>query len=452
MTLRLRLMLIIGLSFTLLWGAASVWMFLDVRNNFRDALDERLAASARMVAALVTQLPETPGPASAAPQSMLDLVAKDGVACEVRLMHGGLVARTQNSPSELGMVANGYSTRMMRGELWRSYSLEQGGKRVTTADRVDKRQALLLKILLATAVPFVIAMLGSLIVLWIGIRRGLAPLEAIRHALSVRTPDATDPLPAAKLPAEIAPLVHTINQLLARTQSAIERERRFTGDAAHELRTPLTAVKTHLQVARLTSGEQNAGSLAHAETGVQRLQHTLEQLLTLARVEGPFSFDTEHASAVEEIAQLAIAEIPADLKKRIVHDSLADGLYVGASPTLVATALRNLLDNALRYSPPDAPVTLRISASPESVCFCVHDEGPGLDDSDLDRAAQRFWRKGVGQGSGLGLSIVEAIAKRFDGEFRLLKRDGVGMTAQLVLPRLHRDHTRRADLESALKS
>lgn len=452
MTLRLRLMLIIGLSFTLLWCAASVWMFLDLRNNFRAALDERLAASAHMVAALVAQLPDNPEPAATAPQSVLDLVAKDGVACEVRLMHGGLVARTQNSPGELGMATQGYSTRMMRGELWRSYTLEQGGKRVTTADRVDKRKALLFNILLAMAVPFVIAMLGSLIVLWLGIRRGLAPLETIRQSLALRNPEATDPLPVAELPAEITPLVQTINQLLARTQSAIERERRFTGDAAHELRTPLTAVKTHLQVARLTSGEQNATSLAHAETGVQRLQHTLEQLLTLARVEGPFTFDSGEMATAEEMASLAIAEIPADLKRRIVHDSRAEGLYVAASPTLVATALRNLLDNALRYSPPDSPVTLRISASADSVCFSVMDKGGGLNDAERHRAAQRFWRKGIGQGSGLGLSIVEAIAKRFSGDFLLLKRDDVGLTAQLVLPRLHPHHSKLSNLESAPKS
>ena len=434
MTLRLRLMAIIGLSFTLLWGAASVWMFLDMRNNFRAALDERLAASARMVAALVAQLPDTPGPA-AAPQSVLDLAAKDGVACEVRLMPGGLVARTQNSPPELGMVTSGYSTRMMRGELWRSYTLEQGGKRVTTADRVDKRRALLRNVLLAMAVPFLIAMLGSLIVLWLGIRRGLAPLETIRQALAIRNPDATDPLPVAKLPAEIAPLVHTINLLLARTQSAIERERRFTGDAAHELRTPLTAVKTHLQVARLTSGEQNAASLAHAETAVQRLQHTLEQLLMLARVEGPFAFDNEKTATAEEMANLALDELPADARKRVVHLPQNGDYSVGAPPTLVATALRNLLDNALRYSPPGSPVTLQVSASAGSIVFSVLDEGTGLNDSERCRATQRFWRKGTGQGSGLGLSIVEAIAKRFGGEFRLLRREEGGTTAQFVLPR-----------------
>lgn len=448
MTLRLRLMVIIGLSFTILWSAASVWMFLDVRSNFRAALDERLAASARMVAALVAQLPDTPAPGPTAPQSVLDLVAKDGVACEVRLMHGGLVARTQNSPPELGMVTNGYSTRMMRGELWRSYTLDQGGKRVTTADRVDKRQALLFRILLAMAIPFVIAMLGSLIVLWLGIRRGLAPLDTIRAALAVRNPNATDPLPVAKLPAEIAPLVQTINQLLDRTQSAIERERRFTGDAAHELRTPLTAIKTHLQVARLTSGEQNAASLEHAETGVQRLQHTLEQLLTLARVEGPFAFGGEKTATAKEIARLAIDQIPAGLKDRLVQDPQDGDIGVLASPTLIATALRNLLDNALRYSPPGSPVKLHISASAESVCFSVLDEGTALDEADRTRAAQRFWRKGTGHGSGLGLSIVEAIAKRFGGEFRLLTREEAGMIAQLVLPRHIQVISEQAKVES----
>lgn len=435
MTLRLRLMAIIGLSFTILWSAASVWMFLDMRNNFRAALDERLAASARMVAALVAQLPAAPATAATAPQSVLDLAAKDGVACEVRLMPGGLVARTQNSPPELGMVTSGYSTRMMRGELWRSYTLEQGGKRVTTADRVDKRRALLRSVVLAMAVPFLIAMLGSLVVLWLGIQRGLAPLETIRQALSMRDPEATDPLPVAKLPAEIAPLVNTINQLLARTQSAIERERRFTGDAAHELRTPLTAVKTHLQVARLTSGEQNASSLAHAETAVQRLQHTLEQLLTLARIEGPFSFDQEKMATAEEIAHLAIDEIPAGLRERVLHVPHNGEHYVSASPTLAATALRNLLDNALRYSPPHSAVTLQVSASAESIRFSVFDEGAGLSASERDGAVRRFWRKGIGQGSGLGLSIVEAIAKRFGGEFRLLERHDVGTEARLVLPR-----------------
>lgn len=435
MTLRLRLMVIIGMSFTLLWGISSVWMFVELRMEFRDALDERLAASARMVAGLVAQMPDTPATPAIGAQNLLDVAAKDGVACEVRLLHGGLIARTHNSPKELGMVASGFSTRTIRGEQWRSYTLELDGKRVTTADRVDKRQSLLRNIVLATVVPFLVAIFGSLIVLWFGIRRGLAPLESIRQALATREPDAMQPLAATHVPAELVPLVQTINLLLERTQHAIERERRFTGDAAHELRTPLTAIKTHIQVARLTTGDAMAKSWQHAEEGVQRLQHTLEQLLTLARVEGPFSFAGEKPATAIVIAETVLGEFPATSRQRIVlENNTVHDEVVAMPPVLLMTALRNLLDNALRYSPSHTPVILRLNKSDGFVCFSVLDHGAGMSELDHHRAVQRFWRKGSGHGSGLGLSIVEAIVKRFGGSFRLHNLEGAGLLAQIDVP------------------
>ncbi len=435
MTLRLRLMMIIGLSFTVLWGATSVWMFVDVRAEFRDALDERLAASARMVAGLVSQLPESPLAASSRPHDVLDVIAKDGVACEVRLLRGEVIARTLDSPGGLGLASIGYSTRTINGQQWRSYTLEQGGKRVTTADRLDRRQALLRNIILATVVPFLVAMGGGLVVLWLGIRRGLEPLESIRQTLAERQPDAVTPLPPTQVPGELAPLVRTINLLLDRTQSMIERERRFTGDAAHELRTPLTAVKTHIQVARLATGDETAKALENAEEGVQRLQHTLEQLLMLARVEGPFSFDGEETASASELAKLAINEISPDLRKRIALDEIDSHHQIAIPRILAVTALRNLLDNALRYSPHDTPVTLRLTESADSFSFSVFDEGPGMNGEGRCRATQRFWRQGSGQGSGLGLSIVDAIVKRFGGEFELAARPEGGMMARINFPR-----------------
>jgi len=445
MTLRIRLMVIIGLSCTILWGVTSVWLFLGVRTEFRDTLDERLAASARMVGGLVSQLPAKAGTPSTEASSVFEATTKEGLACEVRFLHGDLMARTQNSPAELGDAATGFSTRTIQGERWRSYTLEYGGRRITTADRVDKRQALLGDIVFATVVPFFIAIFGSLIVLWFGIRSGLKPLESIRQALAARKPDAMEPLPSAKVPAELAPLVQTINLLLDRTQSAIERERRFTGDAAHELRTPLTAVKTHIQVARLTTGPELASSLENAEQGLQRLQHILEQLLTLARVEGPFSFDGEKMTSADDIAEAAIHEIPIEQRKRIVFEKTSSRQQVAVPPMLMMTAIRNLLDNALRYSPPDKPVTLLLNASTDSVSFSVLDKGPGMSKSDSDRAAQRFWRKGTGQGSGLGLSIVEAIVKRSGGSLRLSPCPQGGMIVKIEVPCISCDGGHRPD-------
>lgn len=434
MTLRLRLMLILGFSFTILWSAASVWTFLDVRDEFRDALDERLAASARMVAGLVSQLTDSSSVAQAQ-QAELGAVVTDGVACEVRFLRGGeVLMRTDDSPTGLGLVKPGFATRNIQGQDWRSYTLERDGKRVTTADRVGKRQALLRDIVIASVVPVLIATLGSLIVLWFGIRRGLAPLESVRLALANRKLDALQSLPAAEVPAELAPLVQTINSLLGRTQSAIARERRFTGDAAHELRTPLTVVKTHIQVARLTTGDETSAALENAEKGVRRLERTLEQLLTLAQVEGPFSFDGEENASPLAIAENALNEISADQRKRVVVEELGSTRRIGAPPVLAATALRNLLDNALRYSPPETPVKLRLSESGPYVCFSVLDEGPGMNEENRILARQPFWRQGTGQGSGLGLSIVDAIIKRFGGDFELIARAEGGMMATIKLP------------------
>lgn len=435
MTLRLRLMLIIGISFSILWGATSVWMLLDVRIEFRNALDERLAASARMVHNLLAQMPNGPAEASATPPIPLESVAKDGVACEIRLSRGGIIARTQGSPAGLGLVKSGYNTRTIAGQQWRSYTLEENGRRVTTADRIEKRRDLLADIVYATVVPFLVAMIGSLLVLWLGIRKGLAPLESVRQALADRQPDALQPVPASGVPTELTPLVKTINSLLARTQNAIERERRFTGDAAHELRTPLTAIKTHLQVARMTAGnEDTVDALDNAEKGVQRLQHTLEQLLTLARVEGPFSFETGDASSVRVITGLVLDELPAEEKKRVHISNQAGDPPVAVPAILAATALRNLVENALRYSPADSPVKIAISMSDAFISFTVTDEGSGLNEVERSQAAQRFWRKGNGKGSGLGLSIVEAIVNRYGGTLRLAARAEGGTQAEIRFP------------------
>ncbi|MDP3288877.1 MAG: histidine kinase dimerization/phospho-acceptor domain-containing protein, partial [Methyloversatilis sp.] len=294
MTLRLRLVAIIGFSLTLLWSVVALWMFMDVREQLRSALDERLAASARMVAGLVARLPaehlQVSGPAALP----LDVIARDGLACEVSLVRGEVaiqpIARTSTSPG-LGAAVLGYSTPVYGGRSWRTYVLQVGEVRIATADRVDAREALLREIALSAAVPFAIAMAGSLMLLWIGVGRGLAPIERVRTALLHRRADADAPLPAIDAPPELQPLIDTIAHLLVRVQDALERERRFTDDAAHELRTPLTAIKTHLQVLRLACGESGlhgaAGeALEYAQQGVTRLHRALEQLLLLARLEG----------------------------------------------------------------------------------------------------------------------------------------------------------------------
>lgn len=433
MTLRARLLLILSISLSILWSAASAWMLIDLRHEFRSALDERLAASARMVAGLVVQLPQaTLSASSSSPRRIVDLLAQDGVACEVRLLQGGVLARTHNSPADLGFTGAGYNTRTIQGVRWRSYTLEQDGMHITTADRVDRRTALLQGIIVAAAVPFLIAMAGSLLAIWLGVRHGLAPLSSIRMALAERDPTALQQLPDTQVPGELSPLVSTINSLLDRIQRAMERERRFTGDAAHELRTPLTAVKTHIQVARLANGgSETATALAHAEEGVLRLQGTIEQLLMLTRVDGAQSFDGEDEASASDIVGMAMDRIPVEQRSRIILRGLGV-IRKPAVPTVLAvTAVRNIIDNALRYSPSGKNIILTLSESNGEIIFTVDDEGLGMSESDCAKALERFWRKGRGQGSGLGLSIVAAITERYGGDFALRSRPEGGLRAAI---------------------
>ena len=436
-TLRLRLLVAIGASFTLVWTLSSIWTLVDLRDGFRGALDERLAASARMVAALVVDTPHLAAQARPPGRSPVpQLVRTDSVACEIRLVRGGILGRTENSPERLGLVAPGFRTRTIDGVTWRSYTFEQNGVRITTADKLERRQQLFHDIAWAAFLPFLIAMAATLLALWFAVRHCLRPLERIRGALEARAPGALEPLPEHGLPGELAPLVATVNGLLARIDRTIERERRFTGDAAHELRTPLTAVKTHLQVARLSGdGPGTAESLQQAEQGVRRLQGIIDQLLTLSRVEGSVSFDGDERLAAGAVAAQAIAQLPGAQSARVrVHDDGAAARTLLVPASLAVTALRNILDNALRYGDPAAPVVLRIGAQGGMAGFTVEDQGAGMSEAELAKAGQRFWRKGGGQGSGLGLSIVKAIVTRYGGGWELRRRAGGGLAAHLSFP------------------
>lgn len=444
MSLRLRLLLIIGMSLSLLWAAVAGWMFMDARQSLRDALDNRLAASARMVAGLVAQFPQ-PGDIVANSSKPLDVVARDGVACEVSLVRGEVVieavARTTGSP-DLAQAPVGFGTHRYGNKRWRTYVLRQGNIQIATADSIDVREALVKELILSAGLPFIVALLGSLVLVWFGITHGLAPLERIRDLLAMRRPGDDSPLPKVKAPVELQPLLHTIEQLLERLQAAIVRERRFTDSAAHELRTPLTGVKTHIQVAKLASQRPDEGAtldaaLVRADQGVQQLQNILQRLLELARLEGqPIGMEASDPLDAAYAAIEAVRPVYGDAANRIIVQGAADLPQVRVAPPLLLAALQNLIDNSIRYAPADTSIVIDIETqSNGTLRISVLDEGPGLDAEGRAQAVNRFWRGDIKTpGNGLGLSIVDAIARRHGGTFELLGRDGPGLEARLMLP------------------
>ncbi|VVO20870.1 Sensor protein QseC [Pseudomonas fluorescens] len=435
MSLRLRLSLTLGVAFALIWALAAAWMLSDLRNQMMFSLDQRLVASARMVAGLLEQLPALPSNGDGTHLSAEQLNIPGGMACQVSSLRGEILARSHSTPEQkLEAEKMGFHDQEIDGARWRSFTLARGDLRITTADRQVEREALNLSVLLAASVPVGVALLGCLCLLWLGIGQGLVPLNRMRDALMRRSADSLEPL-QIQLPSELQPLLDTQNQLFQRIGKAIERERRLTGDAAHELRSPLTAIKTHLQVARMTEGAARDQSLARAEEGADRLHRTLEQLLLLARVEGSLSFEDGVQCNAEQVARLAIQDAASGDRQRIklhVPDDVSSA-PVEMPSVLSIAALRNLLDNALRHTPDDAAVELRLETFGNRVRFQVRDHGPGIAQDDLQHLTQRFWRNGKSTGCGLGLAIVQAIVQRCGCALHFDSRPD-GLRVELTMP------------------
>lgn len=414
MTLKRRLVLGVGLALGVLWASAAALLFLDLRSQVSDTLDERLAASARMVAGLVARQPGL----LEGSRSDTELVQpeSEGVACQIQAASGEVLVRTEGADSQaLSAREPGYRNTVINGERWRLYTLEHNGLHITTADRMAERAELREGILLVLVAPFVLALAGGIGVVWFGISRGLAPLESLSRDLSRRRPSMLTPVDIGSAPAELQPVVSTLNDLLARVNEAIQREQHFASQAAHELRTPLTAIKTNLQVAARQAPEASP-ALDQAQAGIQRMQRIIEQLLMLARVERAGAHGHERA-AVETVIHQAIADLPE--RDRIRIDSEASLPDLPLPAPLAATALRNLLENALRHGTDGETVELQVRHSGPDLVMTVTNPAGGNATADPERS------------DGLGLTIVRAISERFDARFEF-RRPQEGMVQAVI--------------------
>lgn len=434
MSLRTRLLVTLGITLVLLWGLAAAWLLRDLEEQFVATLDQRLAQSARMVAGLMAQLPQEVW--LEADRRALSIPPIEGLACQVHSPRGEIMARTHTDLESILRVGEvgGHAYREEGGVTWRVFTYERSGLTITTADRMDERDMLLGDVIKVATVPFVVAMLGSLVALWIGVVRGLSPIARLRDSLARRHPDALAPVATYGVPSELRPLVETLNGLLARVQQAIVREQRFTNDAAHELRTPLTAIKTHLQVASRVEGEAARDAVAYAEEGVERLARILDQLLMLARVEGRLAFEDGALCRPAEVLALALRDSGAPISRFELPEAWPEA-PLALPRELAVTALRNLIDNALRHGGEASTVTLDAESEGHgSLTLRVIDRGPGVDDDALKQMAGRFWRASKQHGSGLGLTIVVAIAERFGGHLAFVSPARGGLEARLTLP------------------
>lgn len=433
MSLRLRLMATLGLTLMLLWGITAVWSMRDLSSQLEHVMDQRLAQSARMVAGLLGRAPAAAWNGEEGVE-MSTIPSLDGVACRVSSLGGKMVAGTHPDMNDvLAVDAEGYSYRDHRGQRWRVYTLVDDDKRITVADRLRERESLLAQVRRAAFYPFFLALIGSLMALWWGVTRGLSPLSKLRRQLISRDYDDLSALPVRRLPGEIRPLIDGFNTLLARTRRMLELEQRFTDDAAHELRTPLTAIRTHLQIARRVDGNKRREAIRQAEAGVGRLTKTLDQLLLLARMESEeISRGSLDPTALGEALETAMTET--DSHDRCRYNERVNRIHIVLSGALLVIVLRNLLGNAVRHGLLGTLIEIEAQESNGMAVINISNQGETIQPDQLVRLTERFHRGSHPQGSGLGLSIVDAIVTRAGGRVTFTSGNGVGLRVTLELP------------------
>src|SRR3989338_222014 len=413
-SLKQRLLALALAAITLVWLGAATFTYLDAREEFDEVLDAHLAQAAAL---LVVQATHEIDELETEHAPLLHKYARR-VAFQVWEQGQQLRLHSANAPQQpLANRERGFSDNTIDGKRWRVFSTwdESGEYLIHVAERIDVREELARDIAGNLLRPMWFSLPLLALLLWVAVMRGLRPLDKLAREVEQREPDNLAALDASIAPREVVPLIERLNRLFLRIEASMQKERRFTADAAHELRTPVAAIKAQAQVAQAASGAaERIRAIDNAILGCDRATHLIDQLLALARVD---TLDRSMAELCQlrDIAAEAIAALaPAALEKGVQLELLTgDEATVQGNPGLLRGLLRNLLDNSIRHTLPGTSVQVSITHEPGAVCLSVSDNGPGIPEQEVDKVLERFYRPLGTQasGSGLGLSIVKRIAE-----------------------------------------
>ncbi|WP_298607066.1 ATP-binding protein [uncultured Thiothrix sp.] len=440
MSLKQRLLLLVLSTVCLVWLAAAVFTYWDAKQELEQVLDAHLAQASTLLVAQSTEelddLEEEKAP-------LLHKYSRR-VAFQIWEASDKLLFHSGNSPTTpLAGSKTGFSDIRIAGQDWRVFTSQAQGEHdhqliIHVAERKDVREQLANSIIanLLTPLWFTLPLLA--ILLWWAVATSLKPLVKLTQAVAQRKPDNLSAI-ALQTPVEVQPLVERLNQLFSRTKALIENERRFTADAAHELRTPIAGIQAQVQVAQAAlSAENREHALTQALQGCQRASHLIAQLLTLARLESNAS--TSFLSCdLQELAKQQISELAPSALEQGVQLELAEGepVHIQGLATLLEVLLRNLLDNAIRYTGANTEVVVTASSIDQQACLTICDTGPGLAPEEIAKITERFYRPAdtTGTGSGLGLSIVKRIVELHAGSLQIKQgATGRGLCVSIYFP------------------
>lgn len=426
------LALVLGLV-VLVWTATVVLTWFDVNHELDELLDSHLAQAAALL--VVQQMNEVEDDHNAVDAPTLHRYAPK-VAFQV-FHEGRLALRSANAPAQPMMrdsrrFKHGFDTVQMDGMAWRVFATT-GNERdvqVYVGEQLKSRYDILWAVLRSTLWPMAAALPLLALAIWWAVHRGVMPLRRLGALLASRQPQDLHPVTIDSDPTEMQPVVKALNGLFERIAALMASERRFTADAAHELRTPIAAIRAQAQVALAQCGDAGASHALHATLeGCDRATRLVEQLLTLSRLE------SGAAPALQAVDMSAVVrQVVAEAAPQAVQDghSIAvdapDSCVVRGDATLLAVLVRNLVDNALRYSPADATVNVALKKAGVGLQLKIEDSGPGMTEREMKSLGERFFR-GLGNdksGSGLGWSIIKRISDVHGADTRVKQSDALG--------------------------
>ncbi len=429
-----RLLLLVLALVTLVWLSAAALTWYDAQHEVDELLDGHLAQTA----SLLLEQERSVDVAEHEVQPDLDhehkkrldeapLLHKYASKIAFQVFHEGvLVSRSgQIDATPLSQRSSGFETVLRSdGSRWRVFATpgHEGDVRILVAEQTVLRDDILWAVLRSVLKPLLFALPLLVLAIWWSVRHGLMPLRLLGQAVSERQPHTTQALALSDTPLEVQSLVQALNDLFTRITQMIESERRFTADAAHELRTPIAAIRAQLQVAMAGDDAERRHAMSYALAGCDRATHLVEQLMTLARLEAT---STNHWAKLDLAAltrQVAAGLAGAALaRQRTLELDAPSSAELRGNEALVGVLVRNLLDNALRYSPEGATIHVSVAELPHGAWLRVQDSGPGMSEEQMSHLGDRFFRVlGSEQpGSGLGWSIVRRIALAHGAQIRV---------------------------------
>jgi two-component system sensor histidine kinase QseC len=414
------------------WLATALLTWTDVHDELDELFDAHLAQAAAL---LVVQQAQDLEAAHEVDAPILHRYAPK-VAFQV-FHEGALALRSANAPA-LPMVplGDGFQTGLrtvaIEGVEWHVFAAfgAESDVQVYVGELSSSRDAVLRAALGGALGPLVVALPLFALALWWGVRRAVTPLRLLSRLLAERQPKALEPVVLDDAPTEMQPMLAALNDLLARIATLMESQQRFTADAAHELRTPIAAIRTQAQVAQ---GERDEAFRHHALqatiAGCDRASRLVDQLLTLSQLEAGMAPPAGHVDLAEmvrnTVAELASQAVRKDQAFELVAP---EACTVAGDAALLQVLVRNLVDNAIRYSTRRATVRVSVDQVAGRVRMVVEDSGPGMSEAARARLGERFFRVlGSGQsGSGLGWSIVRRIAATQGAFLRIDRSAGLG--------------------------